>query len=73
MSSNLFKNVAISITDTHTYIRIHVHEHTIVTGIWKADQNFTIGILHFIAPANGYTHTYTTQYLFMVALPGVTN
>ena len=28
-----------------------------VIGSWKADQNVTLGIFHFIGPANSYTHT----------------
>ena len=28
-----------------------------VTGFWKTDQNVTLGLFHFIGPANGYTHT----------------
>ena len=28
-----------------------------VTGYWKTDRNVTLGLLHFIAPANSHTHT----------------
>ena len=28
-----------------------------VTGYWKTDRIVTIGLLHFIAPANSHTHT----------------
>ena len=28
-----------------------------VTGFWKSDQIVTLGLLHFIGPANGYTCT----------------
>ena len=28
-----------------------------VTGFWKTDRNVTLGLFHFIGPANGYTHT----------------
>ena len=28
-----------------------------VTGFWKTDQIVTLGLFHFIGPANGYTHT----------------
>ena len=34
-----------------------------VTGFWKTDQIVTLGLFHFIGPANGYTctlHTYST-------------
>ena len=27
-----------------------------VTGFWKTDRNVTLGLFHFIGPANGYTH-----------------
>ena len=28
-----------------------------VTGFWKTDRNVTLGLFHFIDPANAYTHT----------------
>ena len=28
-----------------------------VTGYWKTDQNVTLGLFHFIGPADSYTHT----------------
>ena len=28
-----------------------------VTGFWKTHQNVTLGLFHFIGPANAYTHT----------------
>ena len=28
-----------------------------VTGFWKTDRIVTLGLFHFIGPANGYTHT----------------
>ena len=28
-----------------------------VTGFWKTDQNVSLGLFHFIAPANSYTPT----------------
>ena len=28
-----------------------------VTGFWKTDRNVTLGLFHFIGPANAYTHT----------------
>ena len=28
-----------------------------VIGIWKTDRNVTLGLFHFIGPANGYIHT----------------
>ena len=28
-----------------------------VTGLWKTDRNVTLGLFHFIGPANAYTHT----------------
>ena len=28
-----------------------------VTGFWKTDQIVTLGLFHFIGPANGYTCT----------------
>ena len=27
-----------------------------VTGFWKTDQIVTLGLFHFIGPANGHTH-----------------
>ena len=30
---------------------------TYVTGFWKTDRNVTLGLFHFIGPANAYTHT----------------
>ena len=28
-----------------------------VTGFWKTNQIVTLGLFHFIGPANGHTHT----------------
>ena len=28
-----------------------------VTGYWKTDQIVTLGLFHFIGPADSYTHT----------------
>ena len=28
-----------------------------MTGFWKTDRIVTLGLFHFIGPANGYTHT----------------
>ena len=28
-----------------------------VTGFWKTDRNVTLGLLHFLGPANSHTHT----------------
>ena len=28
-----------------------------MTGFWKTDWHVTLGLFHFIGPANGYTHT----------------
>ena len=28
-----------------------------VTGFWKTDRIVTLGLFHFIGPANGYTYT----------------
>ena len=30
---------------------------TYVTGFWKTDRIVTIGLFHFIGPANGHIHT----------------
>ena len=30
---------------------------TCVTGLWKTDCDITLGLFHFIAPANIHTHT----------------
>ena len=35
------------------YVCVCMH----VTGFWKTDQSVTLGLFHFIDPANGYTHT----------------
>ena len=32
-----------------------------VTGFWKTDRIVTLGLFHFIGPANGYTHTLHIQ------------
>ena len=41
-----------------------------MTGFWKTDQNVTLGLFHFIGPANSHTHT-LHLYLRTVALPGL--
>ena len=28
-----------------------------MTGYWKTDRIVTLGLFHFIGPADGYTHT----------------
>ena len=33
------------------------HTQSFVTGFWKTDRNVTLGLFHFIGPANAYTHT----------------
>ena len=33
------------------------HAFVYVTGFWKTDRIVTLGLFHFIGPANGYTHT----------------
>ena len=40
----------------HILSRISVAS-KIVTGFWKTDQIVTLGLFHFIGPANGYTCT----------------
>ena len=32
-------------------------QNVFVTGFWKTDRIVTLGLFHFIGPANGYTHT----------------
>ena len=32
-----------------------------VTGFWKTDEIFTLGLFHFIGAANSYTHTLPTH------------
>ena len=42
----------------HAYYKEHsVISHTYVTGFWKTDQIVTLGLFHFIGPANDYTCT----------------
>ena len=52
-------------TQLHMHTNIHaystynmVHKYKLyVTGFWKTDRIVTLGLFHFIGPANGYTHT----------------
>ena len=37
-----------------------------MTGYWKTDRNFTLGLFHFISPADVYTYTKTVQELIIV-------
>ena len=41
---------------THMHI-YNVYNYVYVTGFWKTDRIVTLGLFHFIGPANGYTHT----------------
>ena len=34
-----------------------------VTGYWKTNHNVTLGLLHFIGPANSYTHALSQEKL----------
>ena len=43
----------------HRYWYYNVHAY--VTGYWKTDQIITLGLFHFIGPANGYTCTLHIQ------------
>ena len=51
--------------DIHILFRWHQNEIALkedlysayVTGYWKTDHNVTLGLLHFVAPANSHTHT----------------
>ena len=36
---------------------MNIHVMTYVTGFWKTDRIVTLGLFHFIGPANGNTHT----------------
>ena len=50
---------------------INLHSYCIasyVTGFSKTNQNVTLGLFHFIGPANSYTFTH---YTFTVALVGL--
>ena len=38
--------------EVHWYV-----DYVYVTGFWKTDRNVTLGLFHFIGPANAYTHT----------------
>ena len=49
--ANIFANPMIGLPQVTT---IHA---TYVTGFWKTDQIVTLGLFHFIGPANGYTCT----------------
>ena len=58
-------------SDQIAIIAITVYIETFVTGFWKTDQNLivTLGLIHFIGPANGYTrtlHIYTVPLLGLV-------
>ena len=46
-----------SIVHRYWYYNIHAY----VTGYWKTDQIVTLGLFHFIGPANGYTCTLHIQ------------
>ena len=37
--------------------QLSTHKRTHATGFWKTDQIVTLGLFHFIGPANGYTCT----------------
>ena len=37
-------------------VYMYVYVCVYVTGYWKTDHNVTLGQLHFIGPANSYTH-----------------
>ena len=39
------------------YIYVCMYIYIYVTGFWKTDRNVTLGLFHFIGPANAYTHT----------------
>ena len=41
----------------HIYAYGYTHVCTYVTGFWKTDQIVTLGLFHFIGPANSYSHT----------------
>ena len=48
--------VAMTILHQHKYI------HAVnVIGFWNTEQIVTLGLFHFIGPANGYTHTLPIQ------------
>ena len=42
-----------------------------VTGFWKTDQIVTLGLFHFIGPANGYTHTLHIHHSAITRLGGL--
>ena len=42
---------------TETTIKMLFRIAIYVTGFWKTDRNVTLGLFHFIGPANTYTHT----------------
>ena len=39
------------------YINFYIYIIIYVTGFWKTDQIITLGLFHYIGPANGYTCT----------------
>ena len=45
--------VNLFVCNMYIYIYIHIY----VTGFWKTDQIVTLGLFHFIGPANSYTCT----------------
>ena len=44
-------------TESYAYSTSWVRCLLYVTGFWKTDRNVTLGLFHFIGPANAYTHT----------------
>ena len=51
-----------------TYVRPHL---VYVTGFWKTDRNVTLGLFHFIGPANAYTHTTHSHCHYQAWLTGL--
>ena len=54
---------------TADFIQISLYS-IIVTSFWKTDQTGTLGVFHFIDPANGYT---CTLHIYTVPIPVLVN
>ena len=54
--THIYKHTYIH-THTYTNTNTEIHMHTYVTRFWKTYQIVTLGLFHFIGPANDYTHT----------------
>ena len=56
---HLKQYVELTETQEKCYLNTVIVIYTVifVTGYWKTDQIVTLGLFHFIGPADSYTHT----------------